>query len=74
MLRERIKERGDRRLSGTVWNMTCDHEFEYVGDQKAGQNSNRYFKCRLCGAVKVRSDDGTEYMIPAGEKKSDTSE
>ncbi len=54
--------------------MTCDHEFEYVGDQKAGQSSNRYFKCKLCGAVKVRSDDGTEYMIPAGEKKSDNNE
>jgi len=51
--------------------MACEHKFDYVGDEKAGKNSNRYFRCSLCGCVKVRSDDGAEYIIPGRPQKDE---
>jgi len=50
--------------AGSGFKMVCKHEFNYVGDQKGRTASNRYFKCTLCGCVKVKADDGTEYLIP----------
>jgi len=48
--------------------MTCKHEFNYIGDQKGKKDTTRYFKCIHCGIVKVRSDDGSEYLIPAAKE------
>jgi hypothetical protein len=51
--------------------MTCEHEFNYFGDQKGANASARYFKCIKCGTVKVRSEDGNEYLVP-GTKQEDS--
>ena len=50
--------------------MECEHKFDYVGDQKGAKDAARYFKCQICGIVKVRSSDGTEYIIAGAKSKS----
>ena len=52
--------------------MECEHRFNYVGDQKGAKDSARYFKCEICGIVKVRSSDGTEYIIQGANSESST--
>jgi hypothetical protein len=44
--------------------MACTHVFDYIGDQKGQKASARYFKCKICGCVKIKSDEGAEYLIP----------
>ena len=52
--------------------MECEHKFNFTGDQKGENDSARYFKCEICGAVKVRSSDGNEYLIAGSmEEKSE---
>ena len=51
--------------------MKCEHEFNYVGDQKGANDSLRYFKCIKCGIMKVRSEDGSEFLVPGVEQKTE---
>ncbi|MHA1388947.1 MAG: hypothetical protein ACTSR9_10990 [Candidatus Thorarchaeota archaeon] len=52
--------------------MDCEHRFNFRGDQKGEKDSARYYKCEICGMVKIRSEDGSEYLIPG--VKEDNSE
>lgn len=47
----------------------CEHEFEYVGSQKAETGANRYFKCKKCGCVVVRDEEGNKFLIPLGQEE-----
>jgi len=53
--------------------MECEHKFNFTGDQKGEKDSARYFKCEKCGMVKIRSSDGTEYIVQ-GFKQEDPKE
>ena len=50
--------------------MDCEHEFNFTGEQKGENHSARYFKCVKCGMVKIRSEDGSEYVIPGVKEES----
>ena len=44
----------------------CEHELDYVGSQETGKGANQYFKCKKCGSVIVRDDEGNKFEIPLG--------
>ncbi|MEM2052028.1 MAG: hypothetical protein QW614_03625 [Candidatus Caldarchaeum sp.] len=47
----------------------CSHSLEFIGEQKAEQGSNKYFRCVKCGDVFVQTADETKvYRIPAVKK------
>ncbi len=50
--------------------MECKHKFNFTGDQKGANDSARYFRCEICGAVKIRSSDGTEYIVPGVKEEN----
>jgi ribosomal protein S26 len=44
----------------------CNHELEYLGSEKGEKGDNRYFRCKKCGCVIVRDDEGNKFEIPSG--------
>ncbi|MEM4280683.1 MAG: hypothetical protein QW470_01575 [Candidatus Caldarchaeum sp.] len=48
----------------------CSHALEFIGEQKAEQGVNKYFRCVKCGDVFVQTPDEVKvYRIPAVKKK-----
>ncbi|MDJ0272006.1 MAG: hypothetical protein QXN23_01860 [Candidatus Caldarchaeum sp.] len=44
---------------------SCEHDLEFIGDQKAEKGVNKYFRCRKCGDVFVHTDEENKtYRIP----------
>jgi ribosomal protein S26 len=41
----------------------CKHEVDYVGEQKGEKGPVRYFRCKKCGSMIIRDDDGKKYEI-----------
>ncbi len=42
----------------------CKHEkIEYIGSQRGERGVNKYYRCLICGAVLVLSEDGVLYEI-----------
>ncbi|MDJ0269521.1 MAG: hypothetical protein NXY59_03040 [Aigarchaeota archaeon] len=43
----------------------CQHEFEFLGEQKTDEGTNKYFRCTLCGDVFVfPPNSDIAYKIP----------